>query len=191
MQSHPHQIIGYHSCDKSVGLKVLSGKMELIPSTNDWDWLGHGTYFWEDNPIRALEYAEEVASGSQFNKSKIKTPFVLGAIIQLGSCLNLLSPDSVKILKESYDSIKEILGKANLPMPENSANNRALDCFTIRAANMSNDYDTVRTAFDEGEEIYPGTQFTTRHHIQVCVRNQDCIKGYFLPRPLKQFNKNI
>lgn len=84
---HPFQIIGYHSCDKEIGLKVLNGQTQLNPSKNPWDWLADGIYFWEQNPHRALEYANEVAQGNQFNKIKIKTPFVLGAIIQLPTSL--------------------------------------------------------------------------------------------------------
>jgi len=57
----PFTVIGFHSCDKEVGIKVLNGNDELLPSKNSWDWLGEGIYFWEQNPIRALEYAEESA----------------------------------------------------------------------------------------------------------------------------------
>ena len=64
--------------------------MHLNASANSWDWLGGGIYFWEQNPQRAFEYAKEVADGQQYNKIKIKLPFVLGAIIELGNCLNLV-----------------------------------------------------------------------------------------------------
>ena len=49
-------------------------------------------------------------------------------------------------------------------------------------------YDTIRSAFDEGSRVYPGASFASRNHIQVCVINQDLIKGYFLPTPLDEFN---
>jgi hypothetical protein len=86
----PFQITGFHSCDREVGLRVLNGKDQLILSDNAWDWLGSGIYFWEQNPARALEYAIDSAEGRQKNKVAIKTPFVIGAIIELGNCLNLL-----------------------------------------------------------------------------------------------------
>jgi len=28
----------------------------------------------------------------------------------------------------------------------------------------------------------PGAGFKEKNHIQICVRNRNCIKGYFLPR---------
>ena len=42
-------VIGFHGCDQSVVEKVIAGKTELLASTNDYDWLGSGIYFWENN----------------------------------------------------------------------------------------------------------------------------------------------
>jgi hypothetical protein len=71
----PFQITGFHSCDKEVGLKILNGQDRLIASDNEWDWLGPGVYFWEQNPGRALEYAIESARGRQKNKIPIALIF--------------------------------------------------------------------------------------------------------------------
>lgn len=38
-------VIGFHGCDKSVVDKVIMNGDNLIASTNDYDWLGHGIYF--------------------------------------------------------------------------------------------------------------------------------------------------
>ena len=38
-------VIGFHGCNRSVVEKVIAGKIELIASTNDYDWLGSGIYF--------------------------------------------------------------------------------------------------------------------------------------------------
>jgi len=119
----PFQVIGYHSCDMEIGLKVLNGQAELMPSNNDWDWLGEGVYFWEQNPQRALEYAEEFANGHQFNKKKIKTPFVLGAIIQLGNCLNLVESHSLSILESAYSGLEKVTKEAGMVLPLNNNSN--------------------------------------------------------------------
>lgn len=103
----PFQITGFHGCDKKIGLKVLNGEMELIASNNKWDWLGAGIYFWEQNPSRAFEYADECAKGTQKNKVKISTPFVLGSTIILGNCLNLIEPKSVDALEMAYKDLKK------------------------------------------------------------------------------------
>lgn len=33
-------VLGYHGCDRKVAERVLAGKQQLIPSRNDYDWLG-------------------------------------------------------------------------------------------------------------------------------------------------------
>ena len=42
-------------------------------------------------------------------------------------------------------------------------------------------YDTVRAAFWEGGELFPGSGFHGADHTQICVRNLDCALGYFRP----------
>ncbi len=193
----PFSVIGFHSCERELGLRVLNGATELKPSLNSWDWLADGIYFWEQNPLRALQYAQESASGIQFNKKAIQVSFVLGAIIDLGNCLNLLENSSLELLSDSYDNFRQTVDNAGKVLPQNRGNNRALDCAVIRHIHQSNEseglppYDTVRSAFHEGEETCPGATFSSRLHIQVCVRNSACIKGFFLPRPLKDYNPNL
>ena len=36
--------------------------------------------------------------------------------------------------------------------------------------------------FQEGKDAFEGSGIKEKSHIQICVRNTDCIKGYFLPR---------
>jgi hypothetical protein len=194
---HPFSIIGFHSCDREVGLKVLNGNDDLRASDNPWDWLGEGIYFWEQNPLRALEYAEESAEKKQFNKIPIVTPFVLGAIIELGNCLNLVEAESLQILRTAYNGLKKVTDEADATMPKNKGDNRALDCAVIKYIHYSNKladkkpFDTIRCAFPEGAEAYPGSKISSRLHIQICVLNPECIKGYFLPRPIKKFNPHL
>jgi hypothetical protein len=191
---HPFTVTGFHSCDKDIGLKVLNGEDDLLPSQNSWDWLAGGIYFWEQNPIRALEYAEESVKGVQFNRVQIKTPFVVGAIIELGHCLNLVETQSLQILRTAYNGLKQVKQKAGEKMPVNKGDNRALDCAVIKYIHQSNKeagnkpFDTIRCAFPEGEEAYPGSKISSRLHIQICVINTDCIKGYYLPKPIAAFN---
>jgi hypothetical protein len=129
---HPFSVIGFHSCDREVGLKVLNGNDDLRASNNPWDWLGEGIYFWEQNPLRALEYAEESAQKKQFNKIPIVTPFVLGAIIELGNCLNLVEAESLQILQTAFEGLKKVTEEAGTAMPKNKGDNRALDCAVIK-----------------------------------------------------------
>jgi len=176
---------------------ILTGEMDLRPSNNPWDWLGQGIYFWEQNPKRALEYAIESAKGTQFNRRRINTPFVLGTAIELGHCLNLVEPESIELLRVAYEWLKKSYAELNQPLPSNQGNNRQLDCAVIQYIHLSQKqagkppYDTIRCPFQEGSEVYPGANFTTRLHIQICVLNPSLIKGYFLPRPIDEFNPFI
>jgi hypothetical protein len=190
----PFSVIGFHSCDKEVGLRVLNGENELLPSINSWDWLGGGVYFWEQNPFRALQYATECAQRKQFNKVPIKIPFVIGAIVDLGNCLDLVESSSISVLSSAYKNLEKTSWEGGEKLPINKGNNRALDCLVIESIHNQNlsfkeqVYDTVRCAFPEGEAAYPTSYISSRLHIQVCVRNPACIRGFFLPRPLDKFN---
>ena len=190
----PFQITGFHSCDRELGLRLLNGSDQLRPSDNPWDWLGPGVYFWEQNPYRALEYAVEAARKDQKFSGKIKTPFVIGAIIELGTCLNLVEPNSINIVKEAHANLLGVVKESGEQMPVNKGANRRLDCSVIKYVHESNKrkgaphYDTIRSPFQEGGPIYDGANFTDRLHIEICVLNTSLIKGYFLPLPVAEFN---
>lgn len=195
--SLPSYILAFHSCDREVGLKVLNGEEQLRPSENEWNWLGHGIYFWEHNPLRALEYAKDVANGDQKGKSTISTPFVIGCIIDLGNCLNLTEPSNHEIVKASYDSLKAIYEESGQSLPSNSEKARILDCAVFNNLHEMLEeegayfYDTVRSAFPEGDPIYEGCAIPDQTHIQICVRNPEAILGYFLPMPIEEVNPNL
>lgn len=38
-----------------------------------------------------------------------------------------------------------------------------------------------RGVFTEGGPIYPNAGFVEKTHIQICIINPNCIKGYFAP----------
>ena len=113
-------------------MRLLNGSDELRPSDNPWDWLGPGIYFWEQNPYRALTYAEEAARRQQKFSGKIRTPFVIGAMIEPGNCLNLVEPNSINIVKEAYGELLTTVRDDKIVMPTNKGANRQLDCAVIR-----------------------------------------------------------
>lgn len=185
----PNFVLGFHGCDLSVYEKVIQGQAILKQSNNDYDWLGHGVYFWESNPQRANEFAGELKE-----RGKIKSIAVIGAIIDLGYCLNLIDTKSLKIVKATYEMMKLLFESIGKSMPENrniSKNTdlllRNLDCAVIeslhqyRKINNEREFDTIRGLFLEGEPLYPNAGFNEKNHIQICVRNPNCIKGYFKP----------
>jgi hypothetical protein len=63
----------------------------LVPRSKDW--LGTGIYFWENSARRALDWAKFAKEHPKFTRTQVRHPFVVGAIIDLGNCLDLLEAE--------------------------------------------------------------------------------------------------
>jgi len=196
-KSLPYFVLGFHGCDRKVAEKILhSDSNHLTQSENDYDWMGNGIYFWENSPERALQYTRHLKKRPQRGKAKITHEAVIGAVIDLGNCLNLLETQSLQTLKASFHMLQQSHKLSNAPMPQNSKPLdeeedvliRRLDCAVVEITHAlyadmgKRPFDTVRGVFWEGRELYPNAGFREKNHIQICVRNLNCIKGYFHPR---------
>ncbi len=188
-------VLGYHGCDRSVGMAALHGDLRLARSEHDYDWLGPGIYFWESDPRRAMEWAE-----ARVRLGKYKEPFAVGAIIDLRNCLNLLERDNPELLAAAHANFLAVRTASGLELPTNrdiaigapgDKLLRYLDCAVIRnlhgmiAADKVvgvGPFDTVRGLFVEGGTLYEGSGFNLLTHTQIAVLNEDCIRGIFLPR---------
>lgn len=176
-------ILGFHGCDASVGERVLRGDdTDLRASENSYDWLGHGIYFWENNPARALEWART----PRITGARVDSPFVIGAVIDPGHCLNLMESDALRLLANVHDRLDQAVSMADVP--ENVGLRRNRDCAVVNLAcaalgEEGRAIDTVRSVFQEGGALYPSSGFHKQTHIQICVRNPDCIRGYFRIKP--------
>ncbi|WP_409524045.1 hypothetical protein [Nitrincola sp. MINF-07-Sa-05] len=190
--SKPSIVYGFHGLDKDVAIKILNQQTQFKHSTNKYDWLGSGIYFWENNLERAQQYAIQ---DSQRAASNVQTPFTLGAVIELGNCLDLLDQQYNDFLGVVYQQLKDDLEAEGKPLPVNKPfgksdfdfKARELDCAVIRyacalAKAEGQPFDSVRAAFIEGEPLYEGARFFSENHIQLAIINPDCIKGIFLPR---------
>lgn len=161
-------VLGFHGCDESVGEKMLANEQDVIVSENRYDWLGAGAYFWENSPDRALEWAQFLMRHPQNAEHKIRKPFVVGAVIDLGNCLDLSDAGSLEIIKEAYAEFKKTSELAGSPLPVNEPAHKAdpdlvkrhLDCAVMnyvhalredrQAGAALEPFDTVRGLFTEG-----------------------------------------
>jgi hypothetical protein len=183
----PSYALGFHGCDATVAEKIFAGKAHLQRSKNEFDWLGEGIYFWENNPARALQYATDLQEHPRKKGPRIKVPAVVGAVIELGFCLNLLDAEYLGLMRESFDNLNALHERFGVPLPANRGDMllRQLDCAVINSMHQTRvernlrPFDTVRAAFAEGGDLYPGSGISAKHHIQLCVRRRSCIKGYF------------
>lgn len=175
-----HLILGFHGCTKQTASALLDND-NFVPSANDYDWLGGGVYFWEANPARGLEFAREAIKRQGGDPTNAD---VVGAVIELGNCLDLLSKSSIDLLARAHRSCVKALDSTNEPLPRNTIYKRYLDCAIITRlhemlAEQNISVDTVRGVFIEGAPIYEGAGFFEKTHIQIAVRNPTCIKGVF------------
>lgn len=152
-------------------------------------------YFWEFDPERAHAYAKALAV-KRAKGPEINVPGVLGAVIDLGNCLDLMDYRNLTMVKHAYDSLlagaegdHEILPKNKRDLRSGDVLLRDLDCAVIELLHEiwvhdleQPPFDSVRGVFWEGNELYPNAGFREKDHIQICVRNPNCIKGFFLPR---------
>lgn len=197
-QRSPQMVLGFHGCDKDVAEKIINSHEEhLRESKNSYDWLGNGIYFWLNDPQRAYEWA---CQAKKRNPTLIKEPYVIGAVIDLGMCLNFCERQAVLLLQKSYDELNAAFEPMGIDHTELRNKNpdeggfnliRPLDCAVINHVHNLVEkkgiyYDTVYGFFQEGTDAYEGAGVKEKTHIQICVRNKDCIKGYFLPRKLTE-----
>ena len=180
MERFARIILGYHGAKTGdaaeYARRLLLGEVgvdEWRPSENEFDWLGHGIYFWEHSPERARRWAG--ADG-----------IVIGAVIQLGKCFDLTDLRCTELLLKSYTTVEKDYRQMGLNLPQNTGRelkNRKLDCLVINnlAAAISGQVQTVRGAFEEGDEAFAGAALRKETHIQVAVRDPQCILGIFRP----------
>lgn len=187
-------VLGYHGCDRATAQKAVLEGAGILHSDRNYDWLGPGAYFWESDPTRALEWAKWKEQIGAY-----KEPTVIGAVIDLRNCLDLVSRDDVELLRAAHKSFLQVRAKAGLPIPKNGnpqgAKNadrvlRYLDCAVLRhlheildqlaaSDSLIEKFDTVRGMFVEGGRAYSGSGIYRKSHVQLAVRNPDCIKGIF------------
>lgn len=172
---YDRQVIGYHACRKEVADGLLDGDT-FRPSRNDWDWLGRGVYFWEFGHQRAYDWA------LQWPRLQGKQFAVIGAILQLGNCLDLLDTDHTSRLSKFA---KAYLGSGRV-LPPNTGAKRLGDCFLINSfceeLEEQAPIDTVRGLFQEGAPITEGSEILLQNHIQIVARRPSAIIGLFRPR---------
>lgn len=122
-------------------------------------------------------------------------------MIDLRNCLDLVSRHNVELLKASYSSFVDLRKKSGLPIPNNRNPKgskdkdrvlRFLDCAVFKHLHSAIDelaktdtdilpFDTVRGMFVEGGKAYSGSGIYNKSHVQIAVRNSECVKGIFYP----------
>jgi hypothetical protein len=135
--SPPGLVLGFHGCATDTYNAVLKDSAPLAPSTNSYDWLGSGIYFWENSFSRAIDWA---------TARHPDNPAVIGAVIDPGHCLNLTDFQNSGYIRDAYDALARAVSKTDLPMPTNRniRDNtdwllRDLDCAVVNQVHKMNE----------------------------------------------------
>ncbi len=202
-KNRPNLTIGFHGCDEIIRNELVNNPNTVKKSQESYDWLGNGFYVWENNYDRALLWAK-----NKQKRGTLKKPSVVGVVYLLDYCLDFTDSEYIQVLSEYYALLKEDLmvsGKSlpqNKNLPKDQYHDlvlRELGCAVIEYLHQKidekiqndkmkkgfseiNPFDTVRGIFTEGGPAYEGAGIQTKNHIQVCIRNLNCIKGFFIPR---------
>jgi hypothetical protein len=91
------------------------------------------------------------------------------------------------LLAQAFEGVRDFHERQGVPLPENRGKRRDLDCLVInswagsaeRAGGLN--FQTVRCAFLEGEPAFPGSGILRESHVQIAVRDRDCLLGVFRP----------
>ncbi len=191
-------VLAYHGCSWDVAKRLLLRQEQFLRSENSWDWLGHGVYFWVENPRRACLWAHRHIQ----KRAPGQWPAVVGAVIDLRNCLDLTTRAGVEVLQMGYEVLRAACEREGRSLPRNTPAHygdrdrliRRLDCAVINTAceileRDGQPVDTVKGMFVEGAPAYEGSSIMEHTHTQICVRNLDCIRGIFLP-PRRVFDED-
>ncbi len=196
-------IIGFHGCDESVRDRLLSKPNKINKSEKSYDWLGHGVYFWENNYERAVQWAKD-----REKKGDIEKVSVVGAVLTLDYCLDFTDSRYIGMINSYYSLMESYYNQIGKDLPKNKDLKsdshkdkiiRELDCAVIEYMHHTileqykievskkgysdfKIFDSARGTFTEGGPAFPGAGIQNKSHIQICVRNLNCIKGFFMPR---------
>lgn len=169
-------VLGYHGCALEYAEALIHGEVAVAAwqfSANPYDWLGHGIYFWEFAPARAQAWGDHAG--------------VVGAVIQLGTCLDLTDIDNTALLAGQYEVIHRLFKRRGTPLPENKDKRRDLDCLVVNGLMGATKrkggtrFQTARCPFLEGAPAFPGSGILRESHVQIVVRDTSCILGVFRP----------
>lgn len=111
-------VVAFHGTRRSTAESLVSGA-PFGRSENDDDWLGHGVYFWEYAPRQAWWWARRRYAGEAA---------VVGALIRLGRCIDLLDPSNADLLSVAHDDLESALTSLGQSLKNNANTHKYRDC---------------------------------------------------------------
>lgn len=119
-------VVGYHGTTVAVARRIVLRETPFTASANPGDWLGRGIYFWKHAPKQAWAWARQEWLGQPVA--------VLGSMIRLGNCLDLLDPANVRFLVEMHAQAVALREATGEPPLKNVRTDKRLDCAVFEYA---------------------------------------------------------
>ena len=179
-------IIAYHGTTAAVADRLVDGE-PFAASENDDDWFGHGIYFWEYAPQQAWWWATRV--------KRNKHPAVVGAIIRLGNCLDLLDPVNVGVLQRFHRKQLAQWAAAGERAPRNGNQHKNLDfalfnLFYNRSPVPIETTHAVYVPTESAKRAWKRSWIYEEAHTQVCVRHAENILAVWRVRQDGRYGKD-
>ncbi|MFI5380453.1 MAG: hypothetical protein ACHRHE_14235 [Tepidisphaerales bacterium] len=160
-------VIGYHGTTADIAGRLVDGEPFTL-SNNDDDWFGSGIYFWEYAPKQAWWWAADFKRHDH--------PAVVGAVIRLGHCFDLLDPANVETLKQFHADATAKWNEQGFEIPANGNQHKKLDCAIFNLyydSQKSPAIETARAVYvptGSAKRVWSRSWIYEQAHIQVCVR---------------------
>jgi len=187
-EDYHRTIVGFHGTTAASADRLVAGEA-CKASDKDDEWFGKGIYFWEYAPKQAWWWAKRF--------KKYDQPCVIGALIRLGNCFDLLDPKNLEVLRETQSRLVKLLHDAGAEVPTNKRHHRYLDCavfnfFYKEAEDAETPIDSARAVcvpIASAKRIWKGSWIYDEAHIQICVRNSKNILAVWHVRPDGRYGK--
>jgi len=180
------EVVAYHGTSAVSAERILTDG--FVASINRYDWLGDGTYFFQEVPgfpRTGLEHAWAWA-----NKQHAGSPVVLRAKIELLDCMDLLDHGWSSRLRLLHDQLSMRATERGLDLPRQAGGNHGLDRMLINyaarvLADAGKPVRSVRGCFGEDSRApFPGSSLVDLTHVQIAVRDAGVIAAIeTVPRP--------
>lgn len=172
---------GFHGTTLNAAEKLLGGD-DWLPSINEGDWLGYGSYFFEDGAARAMHWARLSCAGTG------EAAAVLRVDIDLSNCLDLLDLTDFEIVRDIYDSIKNKIPlptqeplevrqgrarppRAGTPLKMRNKRDRFIVDYCVDALKPGREITAVRSAFLWGHALSAQSCLFNWNRVEIAVRD--------------------
>ena len=157
---------GYHGTSKENAMKILQTK-KFIPSGSYRDWLGHGVYFFENDDHQAYMIAK-FRKGLDDNKIS-----VIGAEIKsnIENILDLTIDKDRKFLEEYTETLSDVIDR----MVKDIGDWEHKEGYVLDFLNARRPFNFVKACYKIPHKRKQKFLDYENSHIQICVKNTNCI----------------